>query len=142
MAEFCLDCFNQLHGTGYKARLVTLEDDFCEGCGTVKPCVVSLQPPSFFVRIIKVFHRPVNAAHQTICRRGSKYKIFRCGNLIAVERQTLEIQAAYIRVFGAAGAALDELETLPAGVGDPSIEKARRILRQAIEDTEECTELE
>lgn len=43
MAEFCLDCFNKLGGTSYTRRDVVLDQDFCEGCGEVKPCVVVLR---------------------------------------------------------------------------------------------------
>lgn len=51
MAEFCLDCFNELNHTHYKPYQVTLCTDFCEGCGQIKPCVVLLQPPHFVDRL-------------------------------------------------------------------------------------------
>ena len=41
MAEYCLDCFNELLGTKYRKSEVELDVDFCEGCGEWKPCVVS-----------------------------------------------------------------------------------------------------
>jgi len=44
MAEFCLKCFNELNGTNYQANEVWLEDDFCEGCGDWRPCVMELRP--------------------------------------------------------------------------------------------------
>ncbi|MDL2259734.1 hypothetical protein LJB99_02510 [Deltaproteobacteria bacterium OttesenSCG-928-K17] len=42
MAEFCLECLNRIHGTDFKETEVTLQVDLCEGCGEIKPCVVSL----------------------------------------------------------------------------------------------------
>jgi len=44
VAEFCLKCFNELHGTHYTEKAVWLDDDFCEGCGEWKPCVVATHP--------------------------------------------------------------------------------------------------
>ena len=51
MAEFCLNCFNELNGTDYKASEVWLEDDFCEGCGDWKPCVFELWPKPLLWRL-------------------------------------------------------------------------------------------
>ena len=140
MAEFCLDCFNRLHGTDYKERGITLEDDYCEGCGAVKPCVVLLRPPSLFNRIRQAIQKRGGELH-TIHHKGSKYKIRQHGKLTAIERQPMNIQAAYIRVFGAVGAALDVLEPLRANSSVVEIKEACRILQQAIEDTEEHTNL-
>ncbi len=46
MAEFCLDCMNKYDVLG-KDKLtkkdVVLADDFCEGCGEIKPCVVNIK---------------------------------------------------------------------------------------------------
>lgn len=53
----------------------------------------------------------------------------------------MEIQAAYIRVFGAAAAALEELAGLGEGVRVPEVVRAREILSRAIDETEEHTEL-
>ena len=50
MAEFCLKCFNELEGTDYTEKEVWLDDDFCEGCGEWKPCVVALHPQPLWVR--------------------------------------------------------------------------------------------
>ena len=138
MAEFCLDCFNKLHGTEYQAKNVTLEDDFCEGCGVMKPCVVLLRPPSLFNRIRQVFQKYTDKP-RTVHHKGRKYKIVRQSHLTAIERQPMNIQQAYIRVFGAAGVALDMLEPLRGSGNNPTIEKACHILQQAIEDTEEHT---
>lgn len=57
MAEFCLDCFNQQEGTHYREKDVTLEMDFCEGCGEIKPCIIRLYPESFIERIISHFFK-------------------------------------------------------------------------------------
>ena len=43
MAEFCLDCFNQMNDTKLTDKEVILEDDLCEGCGEVKPCVMTIK---------------------------------------------------------------------------------------------------
>jgi len=43
MAEYCLECFNDLNGTDYTEKEVRLDEDFCEGCGEPKPCVVKLR---------------------------------------------------------------------------------------------------
>ena len=53
----------------------------------------------------------------------------------------MEIQDAYIRVFGAAAAALEELAALGDGVRVTEVVRAREILSQAIADTEEHTDL-
>ena len=42
MAEFCLDCFNKTNGTKLTDKDVIMEDDFCEGCSKVKPCVMAI----------------------------------------------------------------------------------------------------
>ena len=48
MAEFCLKCFNELAGTNYTEKEVWLDEDFCEGCGEWKPCVVDTRPKPFW----------------------------------------------------------------------------------------------
>lgn len=53
----------------------------------------------------------------------------------------MEIQAAYIRVFGAAAAALEQLAALGENVRVSEVVKAREILSQAIADTEVHTDL-
>lgn len=143
MAEYCLDCFNQLHNTAYKARRVTLEKDFCEGCAQVKLCVALLRPEGPFSRIAKRFRtlRRTRSGHSVIQRKGGTFKVTRMGRLIAVERQPMNIQSAYIRVYRAAAAALDELERLPQHPALPEVAAARRILAKAIADTEEHTEI-
>ena len=45
MAEYCLDCFNQINKTNYKEKNVWIdceELDICERCGEYKPCVMAL----------------------------------------------------------------------------------------------------
>lgn len=42
MAEYCLDCFNQVNGTKLTDKEVIIEEDVCEGCNKVKPCVMSI----------------------------------------------------------------------------------------------------
>ncbi len=43
MAEFCLDCWNEMNGTHYTPEQVVLEEDLCEGCGEWKPVVVGFR---------------------------------------------------------------------------------------------------
>ena len=45
MAEFCLDCFNKLHGTNYTKWDVVLSwgNDFCEECCEFKRTVVVIR---------------------------------------------------------------------------------------------------
>lgn len=57
------------------------------------------------------------------------------------EDNRMELQDAYIRVFGAAAAALDELAALGDKVKVPEVVRAKMILKQAIDDTEEYTDL-
>lgn len=42
MADFCLSCFNKMNDLEYTEEDVILEYSLCEGCGDMKPCVVSL----------------------------------------------------------------------------------------------------
>lgn len=53
MAEFCLKRFNKLNHTRYREEEIILEEDFCEGCGCWKPCVMALHPPNFWQRLRK-----------------------------------------------------------------------------------------
>ena len=43
MAEFCIECFNKMNDTKLTNKEVILEDDLCEGCGEVKPCVIAVK---------------------------------------------------------------------------------------------------
>lgn len=49
MAEFCLDCWNRLHGEDKTERDVILskDDDLCEGCGEFRPVVEGLRTLKF-----------------------------------------------------------------------------------------------
>ncbi len=42
MAEFCLECWNELNGTkdSPKKFIFTKYDDLCEGCGKYKPVIL------------------------------------------------------------------------------------------------------
>lgn len=51
MAEFCLKCFNELNDTNYQPNEVWLEEDFCEGCGDWRPCVMELHPKPLILRL-------------------------------------------------------------------------------------------
>ena len=43
MAEFCLECFNELNGTHYTKGDVIEAFDFCEGCAEYKKCIVKFR---------------------------------------------------------------------------------------------------
>lgn len=51
MAEFCLECFNKIHGKNYTKHDVWLETDLCEECGEIKPCIVELSPKPIIFRL-------------------------------------------------------------------------------------------
>lgn len=57
MAEYCLECLNRIHGTGFRKNEVVLMKDLCEGCGEFKPCVVSLRSPLGWERILTAFKK-------------------------------------------------------------------------------------
>lgn len=52
MAEFCLDCFNKLHGTNYTKWDVVLSwgNDFCEECCQFKRTVVVIRDKHSLLR--------------------------------------------------------------------------------------------
>lgn len=52
MAEFCLKCFNEMNATSYTEKDVILEDDLCEGCGEIKPCVMVILPVIVLLAIL------------------------------------------------------------------------------------------
>lgn len=41
MAEFCLDCWNRIHGAHCAPKGVKTDLDLCEGCGQQKPVIVT-----------------------------------------------------------------------------------------------------
>ena len=44
MAEFCLDCFKKFEPNANEDNTVLSEyNDFCEGCGEVKPVVICFE---------------------------------------------------------------------------------------------------
>ena len=43
MAEFCLDCWNEMNRTHYTPEQVWTEEDLCEGCGEWKQVVVGFR---------------------------------------------------------------------------------------------------
>jgi len=47
MAEFCLDCWNNLNHTHLAQEDVILDDelDLCEGCGKLKPTIITFGKP-------------------------------------------------------------------------------------------------
>ncbi len=52
MAEFCVDCWNELHGKDYpKTHFIISEyADFCEGCATWKPVVIRERKFGWFLK--------------------------------------------------------------------------------------------
>ena len=54
MAEYCLDCFNQINRTNYNEKDVWIdheEFDICERCGKCKPCVIALHKKPMIERL-------------------------------------------------------------------------------------------
>ncbi len=63
MAEICLDCFNKERQKDNKAPLtkkdVVLNNDLCEWCGEIKPCVIAMKEKNILkpiFRFIKVLY--------------------------------------------------------------------------------------
>ena len=52
MAEFCVDCYNRLHGTQLTEEVDT-EIDLCEGCGQWKPVILSFRRPGPLTRLYR-----------------------------------------------------------------------------------------
>ncbi len=52
MAEFCLDCFNEEFDEKLTKRDVILSEGLCEGCGQLKPCVVSIRSKFSIFRLL------------------------------------------------------------------------------------------
>ena len=53
MAEFCLNCYNRLHGTHVTEQEVTTQWDLCEGCGQWRPVIASFRRPGPFIRLYR-----------------------------------------------------------------------------------------
>lgn len=55
MAEICLECFNkdrvENNETPLNEKDVILNNDLCEWCGEVKPCIVIIKEKNIFKRI-------------------------------------------------------------------------------------------
>lgn len=62
MAEMCLDCYNKdaikNGGKPLTEEEVVLDDDFCEWCGEIKPCIITIkQQPKKKKSIFDFFRR-------------------------------------------------------------------------------------
>lgn len=55
MAEYCLKCFNELNGTDYRPNEVWLEEDFCEGCGDWRLCVMEFRHKRLLRQLFALF---------------------------------------------------------------------------------------
>ena len=53
MAEFCLKHFNEMFDEELMEKDVVLEEEFCEGCGEMKPCVIALRRKSIFSKLFE-----------------------------------------------------------------------------------------
>ena len=58
MAEFCLKHFNEMFDENLTEKDVVLEMEFCEECGDIKPCVISIRRKTLFSKLWdRIFHR-------------------------------------------------------------------------------------
>ena len=55
MAEFCLDCWNEINETGHSKKKYVLSKklDLCEGCGELKH-VIAMEKKACFILPIKI----------------------------------------------------------------------------------------
>ena len=57
MAEICLDCFNKEREEYNEPPLtekdVILDDDLCEWCGEIKPCVILIKEKNIIKEIFR-----------------------------------------------------------------------------------------
>lgn len=60
MAEFCIDCWNEMLGTNYKQSrfIVSHRPQLCEGCNEYKRCIV-VEKRTFFINILKYVFFPI-----------------------------------------------------------------------------------
>ena len=65
MADFCLDCFNQINASDYGREDVILEYGLCEGCGQYKKVVVDLvRPFGLFATLYRILIRLQTKLHK------------------------------------------------------------------------------
>ena len=59
MAEYCLECFNEMNGTDYTEKDYVISDDLelCEGCGEYKNVVITRRKENGFITILRVILR-------------------------------------------------------------------------------------
>lgn len=61
MAEICLDCYNKEATENNKKTLsekeVILEDDLCEMCGEIKPCIIIIKEKNIVKRFFSFIRR-------------------------------------------------------------------------------------
>lgn len=64
MAEFCLDCWNDMNETNDPPRkyIISKELSFCEGCGAWKNTIV-MERQSYFMRKFRYILFPVKLIH-------------------------------------------------------------------------------
>jgi hypothetical protein len=66
MAEICLDCYNKELAECNKPILtekeVVLDDDLCESCGEIKPCIIVIKEKN----IIKEMFRRIRVLYYRI----------------------------------------------------------------------------
>ena len=60
MAEFCVDCWNEILGTNYKQSkfIIYYELRLCEGCNKYKRCVI-VEKKVLFVNVFKYLFFPL-----------------------------------------------------------------------------------
>lgn len=137
MSGLCLQCYNQLHKSSYRENDVALKKNYCECCGQVKPCVTAIKPVGVLARAKIMWKRltcGVPPAPASLAAGVDEKQ-----ELHGRQEAPLTVQTAYIRMFGAASAARDELE--PVRSENPRTNNAYRILDQAIHATEDYLEI-
>lgn len=67
MAEFCLECFNELNDTHFTKEDVIEAFDFCECCAEYKKCIVKFRGHSPLSKLIRSSINAVFAIFRKFC---------------------------------------------------------------------------
>lgn len=58
MAEYCIDCVNEIFNTNYKSKHFILSYDTCEKCGRYTKTVV-IEKRIFYTRLLTILFFPI-----------------------------------------------------------------------------------